>query len=249
MINNKKIIAIIPARSGSVGCPGKNYKEIAGKPLVLWSVEAAMQSLYIDTVVVSSNCPNVFKAIDDYNWKAYENKTKGVHYLKRPDEISQPNSSTEETISHVLQCFDLHDIIVLLQPTSPARRNNLVDKCITKLVSNDCDSVFTAKQKTPFLYRIVDGKVNFLYMYENSKLVISPDIRPMRQDLKDSHHYYSDCGNVYCFYENTFARFNRRIGNNPLFEKTDFFESLQIDSVEDFDVMSALVDRVYGRFL
>lgn len=249
MINGKRVIAIIPARAGSTGCPGKNYRIIHGKPLVIWSVEAALRSRFIDTVVVSSNCPEVFKAVDDVNWDSYLQNGHDIHYLKRPDEISTSSSSTEDAIAHVLQCFHPYDIVVLLQPTSPARRNNLVDKCIVELDEYHCDSVFTCESKTPFMYQKNRGTYQTLCVWRDGKMIVGPDKRPMRQEMTDDVMYFHDNGNVYAFTVDSFEEYGRRIGENFRIVSTDFFENIQIDTEDDFKVVSSLVDNVYGDFL
>ena len=59
MISNKRVIAIVPARAGSKGLPGKNIRPLGGKPLIAWSIERARQSRYVDAVVVTTDSQEI----------------------------------------------------------------------------------------------------------------------------------------------------------------------------------------------
>ena len=71
MINNKRILSVIIARKGSKGIKGKNFRKLCGLPLFLWSVEASLDSKYIDKTIVSSNCPYCKEIIDEYKQYNY----------------------------------------------------------------------------------------------------------------------------------------------------------------------------------
>ena len=117
--------AVIPARGGSKGLPGKNIKKINGKPLIAWSIESAMNSKLIDKVFVSTEDMLIKNCALRY----------GANVDNRPVNLA---SDTATTIS-VLQDFILRnpqfDTIVVLQPTSPIRDLNIIDDCIKKYQS------------------------------------------------------------------------------------------------------------------
>ena len=116
MINGQTVLAVIPARSGSKRCPGKNFRVFRGKPLYLWAVEAANYSRYIDTVIISLN-------------------------NDRPPELRTDTASCEDVLRHH-QAQKPHDWIVLLQPTSPFRTTDDIDICIERAqMSIGCISV------------------------------------------------------------------------------------------------------------
>ena len=110
MINGQTVLAVIPARSGSKRCPGKNFRVFRGKPLYLWAVEAANNSRYIDMVIISLN-------------------------NDRPPELRTDTASCEDVLRHH-QAQKPHDWIVLLQPTSPLRTVEDIDACIELALSN-----------------------------------------------------------------------------------------------------------------
>ena len=116
-----KILAIIPARGGSKGLPGKNIKLLGGKPLFLHAYECAYNSKYEIDIVVSTDS-NEIKAI------CIENN---VIVIERPAELAQDSSSVITAIEHVLENMAIrYDLIVLLQPTSPFRKSEELDQII-----------------------------------------------------------------------------------------------------------------------
>jgi CMP-N,N'-diacetyllegionaminic acid synthase len=131
------ILAIIPARGGSKGVPGKNIKLLAGKPLITYSIEAAIESEYINRVVVSTDDDEV----------AQVSKRYGAEVIKRPGKLAQDDSLTIDAVIHVLNAIEKEgysvDIVVLLQPTSPLRTQEDVDSAINLFIENmdKCNSL------------------------------------------------------------------------------------------------------------
>jgi len=139
MYKNKTFLAIIPARGGSKGLPGKNIKELCGKPLISWTIEAGLSSAYIDEVMVTTNCSEIAEIA--------QNEGATVPFL-RPDELASDTATTFDAIKHTIDFFKnnfnkTYDYIVLLEPTSPLREKNDLDDMIQKIVSleNDFDAI------------------------------------------------------------------------------------------------------------
>jgi N-acylneuraminate cytidylyltransferase/CMP-N,N'-diacetyllegionaminic acid synthase len=117
MINDKKVLAIIPARGGSKGLPKKNIMELNGKPLIAWTIEQALATVEIDTVVVTTDSNEILNISKQYGAEAP---------FIRPDELATDTATSFSAIEH---CIDFYknklnkefDIIVLLEPTSPLR--------------------------------------------------------------------------------------------------------------------------------
>jgi len=234
VIDEKRIAAIIPARANSTGLPGKNYKEILGKPLIQWSIDAARQSKYIDDIVVSSNCEECLDI-------AHKNDTLIV---KRPEELCMPLSSTDDTLRHAVEIIKKEyklkpDYIVLLQPTSPARRENIVDDCIAAVPCVSGDSALTVSSHTPFFWT---------KRGEFGTPMHDPNHRPMRQELSDMRDFYMhDDGNV-CVVETAKLRSMGRVGTKTVLIKNKSFNSMQIDTEDDFRIMKA-IGLEFGGFL
>lgn len=126
------ILGLIPARGGSKGVPDKNIKLICGKPLIVWTIEVALQAKQLDKIVVSTDSIKIAQIAE----------TAGAEVLMRPAELATDMASTQEVMVHALQQYPA-DIIVLLQPTSPYRMEGRISECISEFVENDYDSLAT----------------------------------------------------------------------------------------------------------
>jgi len=240
MINNKKILVVITARAGSKGVVGKNYKKLLDKPLFIWSVLAALKSKYIDRVVISSNCVEVKKYYLDFAYKNGKNLLEKLYWVERPDKYAMDNSKNEEALIHSYKIIkeDLNfdaDIIVNLQPTSPCRLNNLIDKCIEQYNEGGHDSLLTANKDTPFLWKYKNKK--WVYMDENCCN------RKMRQEINEDEFIYHDNGNVYMTDSNILLESECRIGYNPCIYETKEINSLQIDTEFDFQLIEKIIEN------
>ena len=121
MYNEKKILAIVPARGGSKGVPRKNIREFCGKPLIAWTLEQAANSKYIDTCVVST---------EDAEIKAVAEKFGGLVPFMRPTELARDESPSVDAIIHAMNMMPGYDVIVVLQVTSPLRTSVDIDGAI-----------------------------------------------------------------------------------------------------------------------
>jgi N-acylneuraminate cytidylyltransferase/CMP-N,N'-diacetyllegionaminic acid synthase len=135
MINGKKVLAIIPARGGSKGLPGKNIMELCGKPLIGWPIEAALRSKYIDRVVVTTDDEAI----------ALVAKREGAEVpFMRPQQYATDESPSSEAILHALEYCESesnYDYIVLLEPTSPLTESSDVDDALLQLIQSSYLSI------------------------------------------------------------------------------------------------------------
>ena len=113
------VLGLIPARGGSKGVPGKNIKVICGKPLIVWTIESALQSALLDKVVVTTDSEEIAEIA----------RNAGAEIRMRPKELATDTASTQDVMLHALK-YDQADIVVLLQPTSPYRTKGLIDECV-----------------------------------------------------------------------------------------------------------------------
>lgn len=141
MIDGKKILALIPARGGSKGLPRKNIRSICGKPLIAWSVEKGLKSKYVDTVLVTTDSQEIADIA----------VIAGAHVpFLRPAELATDRSSTYDAIRHALTLLEekegkTFDYVVLLEPTSPLREDDDIDRMLMQLIGNaaDFDSIIS----------------------------------------------------------------------------------------------------------
>jgi CMP-N-acetylneuraminic acid synthetase len=136
VVKGKKILAIIPARSGSKRLPRKNIIDLNGKPLIAWSIEAGLNSKYVDRVIVSTDDIEIAKISE--KWGA------DIPFI-RPKELATDTATTVDVIMHAIinlkEAGEKYDYIMLLQPTSPLRSVVHVDESIELLEGQDIDNV------------------------------------------------------------------------------------------------------------
>jgi len=143
-----KILAIIPARGGSKGLPGKNIKEIHGHPLIAYSILAAKLVPQINRVIVSTDDNEIAKISKQYGAEVP---------ILRPEEFAQDLSTDFDVFLHMLKWLEVNenyvpDFVVQLRPTSPIRIIQHITECINKFVHTDFDSlrIVTDSPITPY---------------------------------------------------------------------------------------------------
>ncbi len=234
MIGSKKILCVVTARAGSKGISGKNYRDLLGKPLFMWSMLAAEQSQYVDGIILSTNCKECIRICEEYYDKRDEDG-RLFGYILRPEEYSTNTSKNEEALIHAMEFLkddDLnYDIVVNLQPTSPCRLGGLLDRCIETYDEGGHDSLLVATKDTPFLWQYKDKK----WIYEVDKNNCCD--RKMRQDFEESEFMYHDNGNIYITDSRILLDTGCRIGYNPCVFETKGMNGIQIDKEFDFEVI------------
>ena len=130
MYNNNKILAVIPARGGSTRLPKKNLKMLLGKPLIVWTIEDAKKSKYLDKIIVST---------DDDEIKRIATENGAEIHNRKPEDATE-FSLVVDTLYDVSRDNIGYDI-VCLNPTSPIRSDGLIDKCIKEFSENNFDAV------------------------------------------------------------------------------------------------------------
>jgi CMP-N-acetylneuraminic acid synthetase len=126
------ILGVTPARGGSRGIPRKNLRPVCGKPLITWTIEAALRSRLLDRYLVSTEDPEI----------AGVARAAGAEVLPRPRELATDDTTTLAVLQHVLSCIAA-STVVLLQCTSPVRDEGLIDRCIERFRETRADSLAT----------------------------------------------------------------------------------------------------------
>ena len=229
------ILGIIPARGGSKGLPGKNIKKLAGKPLIKFSIESAKQSR-INKILVTTDDKKIAKIA----------KSAGAEVpFLRPKSLSSDRSSIIEVVKHSLKFLKdkqsyIPDIIILLQPTSPLRNQNLIDKSISKLTRSNCTSVISVLKIKTHPYSAFWFKKNYLKPFRK-------DYEKFERRQKIPSLYYPT-GSVYTFWYDTLKKFNSMYGTRikPIIEENQ----LDIDNNFDFFLaeMTSLKWKNYKKF-
>ncbi len=236
MYKNKSFLAIIPARGGSKGLPGKNIKELHGKPLMVWSIEAGLESEYIDEIVVSTDYQTIADIAKEYGASAP---------FLRPEHFSNDTAATFDTIKHTIDFYRdkfrrSFDCIVLLEPTSPLRTSYDIDRAIEQLLSSSARSIVgvckTESQNPEFL--VNKDKNNFISGYENKNIEVK-----RRQDIKDV--YFLE-GSIYISYIKDYLNNGTFYQKNTIGHEFPKYKSLEVDDIYDFIMIEAIMEKIMG---
>lgn len=234
MYKNKKILAIIPARSGSKGLKNKNVKLLNGKPLVSWPIMAAQKSKYIDKIVVSTNSSNIAKISLKYG--------ANIPFL-RPKHLSTDKAKSFDVIKNMLNFFqkknELYDYIILLEPTSPLTTSDDIDKALRLLIQNSvkADSIVGIGQ-------VASSHPNFC-VFLNSKNFINPmqDKKYLIKRRQDISKLYFYDGSLYASSTEILLKeksFYHKRTMGFVFPK---YKNYEIDDIYDFLCVQALIKQ------
>lgn len=145
MNQNKNILGIITARGDSKGLPGKNIKSLGGKPLIVYTLEVAKKSKFITDLIVSTDDEKIAEICRGYGVE--------VPFI-RPDELASDTAGHLEVVQHAINFREdqkkiTYDYVVILQPTSPFRIIDDIDKTIEKIIEHDAESAFSVCEIEP----------------------------------------------------------------------------------------------------
>ncbi|TLD96480.1 acylneuraminate cytidylyltransferase family protein [Helicobacter jaachi] len=238
MFEGKRFLAIIPARSGSKGLPDKNIKSLCGKPLLAWSIESALDSKYIDEVVVSTDSSVYAEIAKDYG--------ANVPFL-RPKNLASDTTSTFDVLEHCIRFYKQNlqkefDYIVLLEPTSPLRVRNSparegdIDRAIRTLCAHEKASALvgiaaTESSNPAFLVRLENG---FIRSYENNHFA------PLRrQDIAPVYFFE---GSIYVSEIGALLAHRNFYHAHTLGFIMPKWQSLEVDDGDDFAMIEAMIN-------
>ncbi len=141
------VLAIIPARGGSKGVPRKNIIPLAGKPLIAWTIEAALAARCVSRTIVSTDSPEIAEAA----------RAAGAEVpFLRPDHLASDTATTLDVIAHARHACPGFDVLLVLQPTSPLRRAADIDAAFAQMIASgaqSCTSVCEADTPPWLMYR------------------------------------------------------------------------------------------------
>lgn len=221
---NSSLLAVIPARGGSKGLPGKNVLSCAGKPLIEWTIDAAKNATSIDDVLVSTDSPE----IADVARKA----GAAVPFL-RPSELSTDQASLLQVLQHAWEqrrskSGAHYDYIVLLQPTSPLRTADHIESAIQRYFTE-------RKSKTDTLASVYEVSTKFGWLMQDDErsnyvrfcLNVATQ-NPQRQRLKN---YYLPNGAIFIACGKNIMEGLYRDNTIPFVMQSN--ESVDIDTADD----------------
>lgn len=218
-------LAIIPARGGSKGVPGKNLRPVAGRPLIGWSVLRACQALAVDTVLVSTDDEVIAEAA----------LAAGAEVpFSRPAELATDEAPTEPVITHALDWCESNgrsfEAFILLQPTSPLRLAGTIDAAFRQFQEEGADSLVGVVPDHHFFWRR-NGAPSALYDFRN---------RPRRQDIPPTDRWFRETGSIYISRVGAYRLSQNRLSGSIAMFVMNELEGWEIDTETDFAVMEAL---------
>jgi CMP-N-acetylneuraminic acid synthetase len=211
-------LAVINARGGSKRLPNKNRFDLAGKPLIVWTIEAAKASKYIDKLIVSTDNPAITQMAEDYGAE--------VPFI-RPAELANDKADSISVLKHAAAFFEgKYECIMLLQPTSPLRTTADIDAAIEKLNQDTKSVVSVCKANHSPLW------MNTLPEDYSMKNFIDPAIKNERS--QDLPVYYRLNGAVYVSEIEYLFKINGFIGKSTKALIMPENRSIDIDTELDF---------------
>lgn len=229
MTRNGGFIAVIPARGGSKGVVNKNIRSLDGKPLLAYSIETAKECGRIERVIVSTDSQDIAQIA----------RTHGAEVVLRPAQLASDSAPTEPVMLHALDELRATDnfepeYVVLLQPTSPYRKQGTLDRCIDHFFNERADSLLTVCESHSFFWER-DNKVSrALYDFKN---------RPRRQDIPDRDRRYRENGSVYITRTSLLLSEKNRLGGSIALYPMSEEESYEIDSPFDFWLLEQIIQN------
>ncbi len=231
MIEGGRVLAIIPARGGSKGLPGKNVRDLCGKPLIAWSIEQGLACEYVDTLLVSTDSEEIATIAAQHG--------ASVPFL-RPAALAGDAASSIDALLHAIDYLavigDDYDYVVLLEPTSPLRDVSDISGALELLIeSNGAESVAAVA-------RAEASHPSFLFVVQSGLLRPMSGSQPTglrRQDIKKDYYYLE--GSVYASSVATLRE------NKSFYHAAtapwivDRYKAFEIDELIDFIAVEALM--------
>ncbi len=229
-----KTVAVIPARGGSKGVPGKNLIRIGGRSLITRAVETCRAAASIDAVYVSTDDADIARAAQE----------AGAGVISRPAALADDVATSEAAIEHALQYLDWigvdADVLVFVQCTSPFIDPAALDHGVAMVARGEADSAFAAVETYEFLWRTVPGAGTAEVTGQNH----DREIRPRRQDRAPD---YRETG---AFYVMTVPGF--LASRHRFFGRTDVvpvspLTAIEIDTLDEVAIAGALAPMLDPR--
>lgn len=218
MISCKRVLAVVTARGGSKGIPHKNLREVAGRPLLAWSIAAGRTSRYIDRLVLSSEDDEIIAAALRLGCE--------VPFV-RPPRLAADDTPGIEPVLHALEQLPGYDYVVLLQPTSPLRISKDIDCCLELCEQQGapaCVSVRRSRENPCFTFCVgPDGRM--------SPVVSNGNHGGRRQDFPD---FFVLNGAVYVAQPEWLKRTRSFVAEGAIAYVMPGERSLEIDEEDDF---------------
>ena len=226
------IIAIIPARGGSKRLPGKNIKLLAGKPLIAWTIEAALESKVFDHVFVSTDCDEIAQISKSFGAE--------VPFL-RPTEIATDTATTNDVVTHLVAWFEEEHnrevtTIAILQPTSPLRNAQHIQESFKVMRDKQAKAIVSVcelEHPIQFCNKLgSDGSMdNFI---DSKNLKRTQELEP----------YYRLNGAIYFLSRGYVNRLSELYSEGTYSYLMSSKSSIDVDTIDDFELAEFFMNKL-----
>lgn len=228
-----RVLAVIPARGGSKGVPGKNLAPVGGVPLVARAVRACAQARRVTAVVVSTDDPSIAEVA----------RSAGAEVVLRPVAIAGDTATSEAAVLHAMDAHEAMsgapaDVVLLVQCTSPFITSEEIDGVTAAITEGGADTAHTVAPFHGFIWRADSGSAAGAFGVNHDK-----STRPRRQDRPQD---LLETGAAYAMRADTFRTAKHRFFGRTALVHTDPARVLEIDEPADLDrarVLAPLLDR------
>ena len=219
----KKVVALIPARLGSVRVKSKNLRLLAGKPLIYYAINALKQAKSFDEIYVNSESDLIGQVAERY----------GIPFYKRPAELAVSTSMIDEYIYEFLKNVPC-DVLAVVNPTSPFITSEEIDDCIDHFLKSDCQTQLACENVRT--HSFLEGKeINFTTRGKHPR---SQDIPPV-QALNFAVTVWDAKAFIAHFEEHGHAVYTGKLG----FYAFEGLSNVDIDWEEDFQLAEVIMEN------
>lgn len=249
--SKKRILALIPARGGSKGIPGKNIIDVGGLPLIAHSIRAAKKSKLVDKVIVSTDSAEIAKVAKKYGAQAP---------FLRPKKISGDKSPTIDAVLHALDWLEAHGekfhAIALLEPTSPLRKNDDIDNAIKLLLKNfnKADAVVSVGEvhlEHPSVMKVINKNYLKPFLPGNKKIHQSRLRRgssmPLASGRQQLSTVYFPYGVIYLCKANVLRKEKSFYPKRIIPYKIERWQNYEIDDIFDLICVRTVMQAMYKK--
>ena len=229
------IVAVIPARGGSLRVPNKNLRELGGHPLIAWTIKTALKSKLLDRVIVSTDSEEIAKVAQKYGAE--------VPFL-RPKEISGPLSTELQFHQHALDWLQQHEavtplLIVNLYPTAPFRRWQSIDKAISRLLKHPkAHSLRSIRLCSEHPFKMWRKQGNWLTPFVRKR-----DSQTQTYSFQQLPQVHIQNANIYITKPTTMKSLKSTVGKRVLAFEMEAVESVDINDSLDLDFAETVLAK------
>lgn len=230
-----RILCVIPVRGGSKGIPRKNLKPIAGKPLVAWTIEQALEA---KAALAPEIDMDVIVSTDDVELADISQEFGAEVPFIRPAHLAEDTTATEPVIEHAIEFMTNQgrrpDAVMLLQATSPVRLPGTLEKAARQFAASDSDSMVGVIPIGPFIWAATEPPTA---QYEIMA-------RPRRQELTKETFRYRENGSMYITATEIYEQYHNRLSGKIELFMLDEIEGVDIDAPIDFSVAEHQLEQI-----